>query len=289
MGVGRRMAVMASSIRGCTPRLRQVRTTASRRTLLAGTSVLMGLERIGGGNQRAIAAQSIVYPPGRIASVLEDAAWPDEFPLSAEDLQRYDEAPDSVFYSVPRLVTHIDDGAINALKKYYSENLPSGDVSIMDMCSSWISHYPEDFKASRVVGLGMNEEELKKNSQLTEYITLDLNDNPVLPYKDNSFDCITNAVSVDYLSKPMQVFHEMKRVLKPGGSAIMSFSNRCFPTKAINVWNKTGDEDHVFIVGSYFHYNGFAKLKAVDITPKPSMFGRSGDPMFIVTATKKEE
>ncbi len=52
-----------------------------------------------------------------------------------------------------------------------------------------------------------------------------------LPYEDNSFDVVTNAVSVDYLTRPLEVFREMHRVLKPGGQAIMSFSNRCFPTK----------------------------------------------------------
>ena len=44
---------------------------------------------------------------------------------------------------------------------------------------------------------------------------------------------ITNAVSVDYLAKPIEMFKEMHRVLKPGGQAIMSFSNRCFPTKGV--------------------------------------------------------
>ena len=58
---------------------------------------------------------------------------------------------------------------------------------------------------------------------------------PKLPYEDNSFDIITNAVSVDYLTKPIEVFKEMHRVLKPGGQAIMSFSNRCFPTKGLNI------------------------------------------------------
>lgn len=77
----------------------------------------------------------------------------------------------------------------------------------------------------------MNEEELKRNTALTDYTVRDLNQDPTLPYKDNSFDVITNAVSVDYLTKPIQVFKEMHRVLKPGGRAIMSFSNRCFPTK----------------------------------------------------------
>lgn len=35
-----------------------------------------------------------------------------------------------------------------------------------------------------------------------------------------------------------------------------SFSNRCFWTKAISIWTSTGDADHAWIVGSYFHYAG---------------------------------
>lgn len=80
----------------------------------------------------------------------------------------------------------------------------------------------------------------------------------------------------------------MHRVLKPGGHAIMSFSNRCFPTKAISIWTSTGDLDHVWIVGSYFHYSvpgGFSAPVAEDITPKTSLGGR-GDPMYVVHAVK---
>lgn len=79
--------------------------------------------------------------------------------------------------------------------------------------------------------MGLNADELKRNPVLTEYSVKDLNVDPNLPYEDNSFDTITNVVSVDYLSKPFEIFKEMHRVLKPGGRAIMSFSNRCFPTK----------------------------------------------------------
>ena len=95
--------------------------------------------------------------------------------------------------------------------------------------------------AGRVAGLGMNQEELVRNKQLTEFAVRDLNLDPTLPYADNSFDFITNCVSVDYLTRPLEVFKEIHRCLKPGGVAIMSFSNRCFPTKAIAIWTQTGD------------------------------------------------
>ncbi|GAA0170956.1 hypothetical protein LIER_25106 [Lithospermum erythrorhizon] len=223
---------------------------------------------------------------GTIEQVLKNVEWPEQFPFKEEDFQRFDESSDAVFYEGPRFVTHIDDPAIAALTNYYSEVLPPSKtpgVAILDMCSSWVSHYPKGYKQDRVVGMGMNEEELKRNPVLTEYIVQDLNVNPKLPFDDNTFDVITNVVSVDYLTKPLDIFKEMSRILKPGGLAIMSFSNRCFFTKAISIWTSTGDADHVMIVGSYFHYaGGFEPPQAVDISPNP---GRS-DPMYIVYSRK---
>lgn len=115
----------------------------------------------------------------------------------------------------------------------------------------------------------------------------DLNVDPTLPFCDESFDVVTCVVSVDYLIRPLEVFAEIARVLKPGGTCIMSMSNRCFPTKAVSIWLETGDAGHVFIVGAYFRYGSplFEPPTAVDISPNP---GRS-DPMFIVQAAKKKE
>lgn len=213
--------------------------------------------------------------------------WPDKFPFSDEDFSRYDESSDSLFYSEPRFVTHIDDFAISALTKYYSVLFPPSNTPgscLLDLCSSWVSHYPSGYRQDRIVGMGMNEDELKKNKVLTEYIVQDLNVNPKLPFEDNSFDVITNVVSVDYLTKPIDVFKEMQRVLKPEGIALISFSNRCFWTKAISIWTSTGDADHAWIVGCYFHYaGGFEQPVAVDISPNR---GHS-DPMYVVSAVKK--
>eukprot|EP00884_Botryococcus_braunii_P016808 jgi/Botrbrau1/3810/Bobra.0183s0042.2 len=230
-------------------------------------------------------------PSSAGCSVLDKPNWPDAPPYRPEDFQRYDESPDNDFYETPRFVTHIDDPAIAALQKFYARSFPNPgqDVALLDLCSSWISHYPNPYQAARISGLGMNEAELARNPILTDYVVKDLNVDPSLPYEDASFDVITNAVSVDYLVKPFEVFKEMHRVLKPGGLAIMSFSNRCFPTKAIAVWTATSDADHVWIVGSYFHYSvpgGFTPPKAEDITPAPGFFGKT-DPMYVVYARKE--
>ena len=118
----------------------------------------------------------------------------------------------------------------------------------------------------RVEGLGMNERELQSNRQLTGYVCADLNKDPRLPYDDASFDAVTCVVSVDYLTKPLEVFREIHRVLRPGGQCLMSFSNRCFPTKAVAMWLQADDIGRMTIVGSYAHYAAaWQSIEALDI------------------------
>lgn len=280
------------------PRARVVSTRAgasspppSRRSvfLASGMSPLLRLASSGaafaaGSGQVNLVARAAT---SEIAKVLLDPKYPPEYPFGEKEMQRYDESSDFIFYSQPRFVRHIDDDAIRALTEYYASVFPpsgNDDVAILDVCSSWISHYPEGYAAGRISGLGMNEDELKKNPVLTDYVVRDLNENPELPYEDNTFDVVTNAVSVDYLTRPLEMMKEVRRVLKPGGLAIMSFSNRCFPTKAVSIWTATGDLDHIWIVGAYFHYaGGFEAPAAEDISPKP---GKT-DPMYVVFARKE--
>ena len=235
------------------------------------------------GKARAFGAPRAKSDP--YADVLKDPQFPDKYPFGEKEMARYDESSDFIFYSQPRFVTHIDDEAIGALTKYCEREFPpaSDDVAILDVCSSWISHYPNGYKAGKISGVGMNEDELKRNPVLTDYAVRDLNEDPTFPYADNTFDVVTNTVSVDYLTRPLDVMKEVRRVLKPGGLAIMSFSNRCFPTKAVAIWTATGDLDHVWIVGAYYHFaGGFEPPQGEDISPNP---GRT-DPMFVVTARK---
>lgn len=219
-----------------------------------------------------------------ISDLLRDPKWPPEWPYVEENFRRQDETNDDKFYDQPRLVYHIDNFAVDALTKYYA-SLPVPDAAL-DFASSWVSHYPEYWTktASRIAAMGMNESELRENKIATEFAVKDLNQDPTFPYGDNTFDIVTNCVSVDYLIRPLEVFREVARVLRPGGRAIFSFSNRCFPTKAIMMWLQTSDLDHVYIVGSYFHYaGGFEPAEAIDLTPP---FMGLTDPLYVVTACK---
>jgi hypothetical protein len=135
-----------------------------------------------------------------VNDVLKNPKWPETFPFSPKDFSRQDNSQDKVFYDSPRFVFHIDDAAVKALTNYYSKTFFNG-ASVLDICSSWVSHFPSEVNLGYTAGIGMNADELKKNPQLKEYTTRDLNLNPIFPYEDNTFDFVTCVVSVDYLTR----------------------------------------------------------------------------------------
>src|SRR5215212_1733256 len=192
--------------------------------------------------------------------------------LPPGDFRRYDETPDEQFYSLPRLVTHIDDRAIAAVTQLYREHFPP-DGAILDLMSSWVSHLPSEVMYGRVVGLGMNEVELKEN------VVQDLNVNPTLPFRDGEFDGVGCCVSIDYLTRPIEVLSEVGRVLKVGSPMIISFSNRCFPDKAVAIWHQLDDQGHMRLVEEYLREAGnFENVRGLDRSPR-RMFS---DPLYAV-------
>lgn len=194
--------------------------------------------------------------------------------------QRQDTSSDHHFYSFARKVVHIDEGAIASLRDYYEQVLPQ-EAILLDMMSSWRSHLPATLNPKRVYATGMNADEMADNPQLDEYIVHNLNTHPHLPYDDAQFDAVICAVSVQYLTQPVKVFADVHRILKPDGRFIVSFSNRCFPTKAVAVWLNMSDKQHIALVTRYFELAGdWAKIQAESKT------SRQHDPMFIVSGTK---
>lgn len=169
--------------------------------------------------------------------------------------EREDETIDSLFYEKPRLVTHIDDRAIQTITELYGKYI-TPDMAVLDLMSSWRSHVPENSKPNQMVGLGMNAKEMDENPQLDDTVVHDLNENPCMPFDENSFDTVICTVSVEYLTNPVAVFRDTARILKPGGMLIHTFSNRWFPPKAIRLWTQLHDFERMGLVLDYFLRSG---------------------------------
>lgn len=213
--------------------------------------------------------------------------------MRLEPIQRtkLDDTDDALFYSFPRFVTHVDEGFIDRLTNLYRERLKP-NTRIFDMMSSWVSHLPEEMEFAHVEGHGMNPEELAKNRRLNHYFVQNLNQNPKLPLPDGDFDAVLNCVSVQYLQYPDAIFHEMHRILKPGGVAIVSFSNRMFYQKAIQAWREGSEASRVKLVKSYFQsVPGFSPPEVISHQSAAPSFLQflgvsAGDPFYAVIASR---
>jgi hypothetical protein len=141
----------------------------------------------------------------------------------------------------------------------------------------------------------MNEDELKANPSLTDFVVQDLNADPLLPFPDHSFDVVTNVVSVEYLTRPVEVFQEAGRVLKPGGLFLVVFSTRWFPPKVVRVWEDAKEEERIGIVEEVFRSSGVFDASEFFLSmglPRPEddryfSLGIPSDPVFAVFAEKK--
>lgn len=220
-----------------------------------------------------------------------------EFPNGAFD--REDENDDSVFYADDRFVSHLDTTALSTV-----ENLVGGLVeqlagqagaAVLDLMASWDSHIPPSAAPSRVVGLGLNRNELAQNPILTDRLIHDLNRDPSLPFGNNTFDAVLCAVSVDYLTRPVEVFRDVARVLRPGGLFLVVFSNRFFPPKVVRIWRDADDDERIRLVEGYFRRAGAFEEPRFFMSrgkPRPSDdryagLGVPSDPVYAVFADRK--
>jgi SAM-dependent methyltransferase len=205
---------------------------------------------------------------------MKGASFPEGF------FDRLDEGPDAAFYAMPRLVTHIDDDAIAAVSDLYDELGIDGEV--LDLMGSWVSHFR--VPPARLVVLGMNHTELRANPAAAERIVHDLNADPRIPLPDESVDDAVCCASVDYLTRPIEVFRDVARVLRPGGRFVCTFSNRVFPTKAIRGWLEATDEQRRAIVDEYVRQSrAFGPATVARRTPPD----HPGDPLSAIWATRR--
>jgi SAM-dependent methyltransferase len=202
---------------------------------------------------------------------------------------KLDDTDDNLFYAYPRFVTHVDEGFIQQLTDLYGDRLQP-NTRILDMMSSWVSHLPEEMEFAHVEGHGLNAEELERNPRFNHYFVQNINDNPQLPLPDQHFDAVLNCVSVQYVQYPEAVFSEIHRILKPGGVAIISFSNRMFFQKAIQVWRDASEAARVELVKGYFtSVPGFTTPEIIVSKSTAPNFLQwlgvpGGDPFFAVIA-----
>jgi SAM-dependent methyltransferase len=193
-----------------------------------------------------------------------------DYMVGEKAFSRLDESDDRIFYATDRFVSHLDEVALETVEKVIGTLLVEEDPVILDLMASWDSHIPERLRSSRIVGLGLNENELKRNNVLSEFVVHDLNRVPSLPFPDNTFHAVVNTVSVDYVTKPVQVFKDVGRVLKPGGLFLVIFSNRMFPEKAVEIWKRSSEEERILLVEDFF--------REAEVFGKTTLFVSKGKP-----------
>lgn len=193
---------------------------------------------------------------------------------------RIDDNDDSVFYQTERKVQHLDANARNTISELYDDLIAPGS-RVLDLMASWDSHLPESLSDINLSGLGMNEAELKENPALNDFLIHDLNKKPATPYENETFDAVICTASVEYLTDPLAVFAEVKRILKPGGICIVTFSNRWFPTKAIKLWPEMHEFERIGLVTEYFRKSGW--MRFINTLSSRGMHRPEDDPHYLQT------
>jgi SAM-dependent methyltransferase len=211
------------------------------------------------------------------------------------DFLRDDQRADSIFYSNPRFVNHLDSLALSTVENIYARLIPK-EADILDLMAGPDSHLKEELVLKSVTGLGLNKDELEANTQLSAIIIHDLNEDYSLPFNNHTFDAVINTVSVDYLIRPVDVFSEVGRVLRPDGIFILLFSNRMFPPKAVKIWKNTLEKDRIDLVKKFITLSealvvqGYSESKG---KPRPEddkyfKYGIPSDPIYAVWASVKK-
>jgi len=245
--------------------------------------VLPGSDRRGGRCTSPL--DDLTRYPGLAAPVRGGRAT--DFDDHGQGMARMDERDDALFYSKPRLVQHLDTRALATANALYQRLLP-GDAEVLDLMASHDSHL-QGCSLRRLSVLGMNEDELRSNRAATDRVVQDLNTEPALPGADASLGAVVCTASVEYLVRPQEVLAEVRRLLRPGGVFIVTFSNRWFPTKAIRVWSELHEFERVGMVTQWFAQAGFERLHTFSSRgwPRPPADPHAGetalsDPLYAV-------
>ncbi|GBR53700.1 hypothetical protein AA106555_1397 [Neokomagataea thailandica NBRC 106555] len=185
---------------------------------------------------------------------------------------RADDAPDASFYAAQMPDTLMDLGARTAVTALYQTALPVGG-RVLDLMAGSLSHYPEEAKFSDAIGLGVADAALKANPVFTSRVVQDLNQNPILPYEDQSLDAVTLCDGIAYLTQPLAVLQEVNRVLKPGSPLILTFGDAFHPQKAVALWQALEAEDRSRLISILLSRAGFVDLDTGEVVPPEDLNG----------------
>lgn len=171
---------------------------------------------------------------------------------NASDFERDSEHADAEFYKKPRMVDHLDSLALNTLEELISRLVPD-NAEVLDLMSGPNSHINPKLNPKSVTGVGLNQEEMDANQSITKTVIHDVNADTTLPFDQDTFDVALLTISVQYVTRPVELFREVARVVKPGGLFIVTFSNRFFPPKAVSIWKDSNDNQRKMLVNGYFN------------------------------------
>tara|TARA_Y100001968_G_C19149994_1_gene615706 strand:- start:39 stop:692 length:654 start_codon:yes stop_codon:yes gene_type:complete len=202
--------------------------------------------------------------------------------------QKEDNKDDEIFYSNPRFVYHLDKSFRNRLTSLYSEYLKPNTI-LLDLMSSWVSHLPENITFKKVLGHGLNKIELAANKRLDEYWVQNFNKDQILPLEDSSVDYCTLVAGWQYLQYPELISSELKRIIKPNGQLIISFSNRAFWQKSPRIWVEGSSLDRANYISAILVSQGWnVPTRIVDENTQAKLFGffnQQNDPFYAILAT----
>jgi len=209
--------------------------------------------------------------------------------LNSYQRKKLDESNDEEFYSDPKFVYHLDANFRKCLSSIYKNEIKD-DSTVLDLMSSWDSYLPDNKKYKKVIGHGLNKQELEKNKIFDNYWIQNFNLNQVLPLENESIDYCLMVAAWQYLQYPENLTKEIVRILTNQGKFIIAFSNRAFWHKAPNIWTTSNEEERIKYVRKVLITNGFKEPKIIQKFNQPNLniFNfLSQDPFYCLIATKE--
>ena len=203
--------------------------------------------------------------------------------------KKLDETNDENFYSDPKFVYHLDANFRNYLSSVYKKEIYDNST-VLDLMSSWDSYLPQEKKYKKVIGHGLNKEELERNKTLNSFWTQNFNVNQNIDLESESVDFCLMVAAWQYLQYPEKLTKEIARILSYRGKVIISFSNRAFWHKAPNIWTSSTEEERIKYVRKILITNGFQEPKIIKKFNDQTFNFLSifkNDPFYCLIATKE--